>query len=374
MRWRHAATTGALAAAMLFSACAEVGRPSGGPVDTTPPALEEASPGSLQVGVDPRAPLRLTFSEKVDRRRVARAVTLVPAVPLQKPRFDGTSVEFRPARDWPADTVVVWTVGPDLADKHGVRLGTELRGAFTTGKGFPSGRIEGTVSLALPGPKPPDWTKLRAELDLPAPEDARRRPRWRSATGNEEGTFALEWLAVPSGPYHLTVYLDNNANAKRDEREPVAELDSLFLAGPDSILVLTSAALRLIDLEGPVDVLFCLEEVRADSVKVLVWVRGEDENRPRTAVIDSTGCTTLQLPVGRVFFGAWIDDGDQRFGADSTGITEPFVATDTLEVKPAEPDTLSIPWPDRRMRRSEFDSLRTPPVPKELSDVSPRRS
>lgn len=365
----------AVVVASGLCACAEVGRPSGGPVDQTPPELASVQPGSLQVNVDPRAPLRLEFSEKVDRRRIERGLTLVPPISLEKPRFEEHLVEFRPARDWPADTVVVWSVAPDVPDKHGVRIGTELRGAFTTGSRIPQGGIRGTASLALPGTKETDWTTLRAELDLPLPEGERRRPRWRSAGGDARGSFELEWLDVPSGPFHLTVYLDHNANAKRDEREPVAELDSLFLAEADSILVLDAALLRLIDLEGPVDMVFCLESVLVDSVQVQVWARGEEETRPRTATFDSSGCVVLSLPVGSVLYGAWVDEnGDKRFGADSTGLSEAFLWPDTLLVEPARPDTLRMAWPVHEATESSLDSLRVPPVPDELSTDPPRGS
>ena len=365
----------AVFAASGLCACAEVGRPSGGPVDTTPPELNSVQPGSLQVRVEARAPLRLEFSEKIDRRRIARAITVVPPIPLEKPRFDGTTVELRPARDWPADTLVVWTIAPDLPDKHGVRIGAERRGAFTTGDRIPSGTVRGLASLALATPKEPDWTTLRAELDLPLVEGQRRRPRWRSAAGDAKGNFELSWLDVPSGPYHLTVYLDLNANAARDEREPVAEVDSLFLAEGDSILILDPAVLRLIDLEAPVEMTFCLQSVLVDSVSVHFWARGEEETRTRSAAFDTTGCVAIAVPVGLVFFGAWIDeDGDRKFGADSTGVSEAFVWPDTVLVVPAQPDTLRLQWPDQRATTSELDSLRVPPVPADLSTDPPRGS
>ena len=369
----------ALLAACGLTACAEVGRPPGGPVDRTPPELTEATPGSLRTDVDPRAPLRLTFSEKVDRRRAPRAVTFIPDVEMENPRFDDTSVEFRPREGWPADTVVVWVLQPDLPDKHGVKLGTEVTGAFTTGKSFPPGEIRGRASLAVPAEEETDWTQLRAELDLPPPEGSRRRVRWRVASGDEEGRFRLPWLDLPSGPYLLSVYLDANDNATRDAREPVADLDSLFLAATDSIFEIDAALLRLVDLEGPVPVRFCLREAMADtaagvvdSLFVRVWARGTEEERPRMGVIDSLGCVDLELPPGDVVYGAWLDDGDAAFGVDSLGVSEAFLWPDTLVVAPAVPDTVLLDRPTMRLERSALDTLRTPPVPADLSTDSPR--
>ena len=238
----------ALAAGLGLAACAEVAPPPGGPVDETPPTVVYVMPGSLVTRVDPRQPITIEFSEKVDRRAAARALVTIPRVDLERPRFDDLTVTWRPRKTWPADTVVVWTVNTSLTDKRRVALEAPIEGAFTTGQDFPPGMIVGRASRRVSPaaadttrrrkdaePKEIDWTKLRAELEIPPPEGTRRSTLWRTAAGDDQGRFRLTWLDLPSGPYDLRVYLDRNENRRRDEREPVAEVDSLFLGAADSI-------------------------------------------------------------------------------------------------------------------------------------------
>ena len=59
---------------VFAAACAEVGRPPGGPIDDIPPELATVSPGSLATGVDEYEPLRFEFSESIDRRRFTRSL------------------------------------------------------------------------------------------------------------------------------------------------------------------------------------------------------------------------------------------------------------------------------------------------------------
>lgn len=354
-------------------ACAKVAPPPGGPADETPPTLAEASPGSLQTRVDPTAPLRWVFSEKIDRRAFRSALTVVPPVALDGPRVDGTTVEMRPRTAWPPDTLVVWTLGPDLRDKHGVRTGSTRSGAFTTSDSVPAGVIRGTARLAVPPEKPVDFEQLVVRLSLP-PAEGERRPRpWRSAQGRADGSFELPWLDHPSGPFVLELFLDRNASGKRDPREPVARVDSLSVPGADPIFVLADSLLVLVDLEGPVDCWFCRTDSVESSGTLRVWTRGEEDDRPRAVAVDSTGCSKIPLVPGRVRWGAWTDlDGDGRWSADSLGVVEPWVRGAVFEVLPARADTLVVPTPDRTATTATPDSLRVEGAPPaELSAFSP---
>ena len=379
MRARHAVLLIVVGVAITLAACAEVGRPPGGPVDRTPPSLVSVDPGSLATDVDPGTPLSFEFSEKIDRRSAARALATIPRVDLERPDFDDLTVVFEPTETWPPDTVVVWTLTTSLRDDHGVALEEEIRGAFTSAESFPPGRITGQASLT-PDPTLPDtakapeidWTQLRADLDLPPPEGSRVSTRWRIADGDETGRFTLRWLDVPSGPYDLTAYLDRNGNARRDEREPVAEVDSLFLGPTDSTLTLDASDLVLIDREGPVPMRFRLVSVEVDTVDVVFWARGEVADRSVSSAADTLGRAEVEVPPGRVPWGAWVDlVADGRFGPDSLGLSEPFLAPDTLEVAPATVESLHVRWPDSTLSFDAIDTLSNPPVPFDLQIVPP---
>lgn len=358
-----------LFSALLAVGCAQVARPPGGPVDETPPALMVTQPESLAVGVDPNTPLQFVFSEKVDRKGFARALRTVPPVELTRPRFDDTSVNLAPLRTWPADTVVVWTLDASLRDKHGVALGEARQGAFTTGDSLPPGRIAGQATLfaEVEDDKAPDWTQLVALLELPPLPDQRRNRPWRSAQGDAEGHFELPWLQVPSGPFSLQVFLDKNSNAKRDPREAVATLDSLFLEGPDPTLVLEEGRLVLIDLEAPVSWWFCSATATNDSIAWQVWATDGEDSRPSTARMDSSGCAVLELAPGLLEWGAFLDlDGDAKLSLARGDTLEPFLPRVEFEVLPAVGGTLQVALPTEVIRFSDVDSLDVAPVPETL--------
>jgi hypothetical protein len=358
-----------VALVVFAAACAEVARPPGGPVDDVPPVLATVSPGSLATFVDPEAPLEFAFSERIDRRRFTRSLLIVPDRPVENISFDGPMVRVSPVGGWPADTTVVWVLLPSLPDKHGVAMGAERSGAFTTGASLPPGRIIGQTyldSLARVGADGPEWSTLRVRLTLDPLEGSRQRRPWRFADGGTDGSFELPWIELPSGPFQLEAWLDKNGDARRDAREPVATVDSLFVGVADSILQIDPGLLRLVDLEGPVPVGFCLDSVATDSVPVVVWTWPWEANQPAKTPVDSTGCLTVDLVPGDVRWGAWLDlDGDLAWSRLEDGTSEPFVVGDTLLVEPASPQQLVLTWPESAIAWSAIDTMRVPPVPRE---------
>lgn len=348
------------------ASCAQVGNPPGGPVDQTPPRLLEAQPGSLAVGVPPDEPLRLVFSERVERRGLTRSIRFIPDVVLEDPEFEDTAVSLTPRDGWPPDTVVVWTVQATMKDKHGVALESLRSGAFTTAARMPPGAVRGRVQAK---DEEADLGTLRVNLELPPPEGSRRRSLWRFGGNEGSGTFSLGLLEVPSGPFFLEAFLDANGNGSRDAREPVATVDSLFLAPPDSILNL--GVLDLVDLEGPVATWVCLPAAAADSlVRIVYFLPTSGENtRPSTAPVDSTGCAGPQsLTPGPYQVGGWLDaDEDGRFGADSLGVSEPFLPVVEWEVRPEQPDTVRLGGEAMAVLEwATLDTLSAPPVPSDL--------
>lgn len=158
----HLGLTGLLPLLLLAACQPEGGGPQGGS-DTTAPTLVRTSPmdGAMLVATD--TPLRLVFSEGMNRDSVA--LNLEPAVPLSAPAWlGGESVRFTPQGGWPEGaTVAVTVVARDLA-------GNQLVGATTFS------------------------FQVAAEADIeppPAPVDVR-------AT-SLEGGFLLEWDDAPEG-------------------------------------------------------------------------------------------------------------------------------------------------------------------------------
>jgi hypothetical protein len=351
-------------AVAAVSACAEMAPPPGGPADKTPPRLLGYEPDSLSVSASEFEPLRFLFSENVDRGAFASALQVVPAVKLSKPRFDGLNVHVHPLEPWPPDAVIFWSLSAAMKDKHGVNMGEPRSGAFSRRDSLPAGVIR-----LLPTVEADAWKKgvrLQADLMIPPEAGERRGTLYRRSGRGDLGTVELSLLEIPSGPYQLSVFLDLNGNGRRDEREAIGELDSLFLRGPNSILDL--GTLRLVDLEAPVSIWLCAPATD-DSARVYFYAEALDSERePRALAADSTGCTAgLSLAAGRYRAGAWIDRfADQRFGADSLGVSERFLLPIEFEILPAQPDTILLAPPYEAMHWSALDTLRPPPVPKSL--------
>jgi hypothetical protein len=136
----------------------------------------------------------------------------------------------------------------------------------------------------------------------------------------------------------------------------------------EDLRILDLGPLELVDLEAPVELRFCFEAARLDTVLLLLSLRpvGIEEGRNLRVPVDSTACAAGQLIPGDWRVSAWRDlDGDQRFGPDSLGRSEPFLAEFELVVEPASPDTLELEWPEETLAWAELDTMRVPPVPRE---------
>jgi len=348
-----------------------MGVPPGGPVDKTPPRLVSYQPDSLLVSAPAKMPLRFTFSEKLERRGFASSLRIVPPVAVGDPKFDGKTVEVKPTEDWPDDDVVFWTLLPTLKDHHGVPLGMSRSGAFTRRDSLPEGAVRWTPTLKDPASLR-EGQVIQGLLEIPPEPEERRGRLWRSTASTSLAPMEAGLLDVPSGPFNLTVFVDANGNARRDEREPVAEVDSLFLRGPNPILDV--GTLELIDLEAPVALRIC-SPASDDSILVEIFVEGLDGDvAPQRQSADSTGCAAeFSLVPGLYRIGAWRDEQvDRLFGPDSLGTSEPFLSPIEIELRPATPDSVNLDAVFESLSWDVVDTMRTPPVPSALQ-VGPTR-
>src|SRR5690606_1842547 len=105
-----------LAFAALAAGCAQPVAPSGGPQDTTPPALEAAEPAADAVNVR-AGRLVLTFSEGVDEASVRRAFSISPGWETPPEVIvRGRRVEVRFPDSLRANTTYVVTLDTNLRD------------------------------------------------------------------------------------------------------------------------------------------------------------------------------------------------------------------------------------------------------------------
>ena len=217
---------------LTLGACATPVAPTGGPADTTPPRLVEATPADGATNVTGRT-LTLTFSERLAADAVS-AVTVTPpsdTPPEVRVRARQLEITLPELRD---STTYVVTVGTALADQRNVALRAPITVAFATGDAIDRGRIAGTVRL--PGTGAPVgalavWAYALGDT-LAAPDPREAAPDYRTETA-DDGTFTLEYLRP--GPYFVAAIEDRNRNGRADAGER-------FAAPPAPALIAQAAA------------------------------------------------------------------------------------------------------------------------------------
>ncbi len=221
----------ALMLACALAGCANPVPPTGGPPDRDPPRIVAAVPDTNAVGVT-EGTLRLTFSEAVDQRSLAGALTIVPE-PDAPPRlkWDGRTVEIDVGALRDSTTYVV-TLDNTFRDARGVALASPLTFAFSTGPTLNRGRLAGTVrdpatGAGIAGVDVFAYDADEARAALPP------RPLYRTQT-TSEGRFAFQYLGET--PLFVVALRDANRNRRLDPDEAYALPPAPALA-PDSVAV-----------------------------------------------------------------------------------------------------------------------------------------
>ena len=272
-----------LASALLaLSGCATPVRPSGGPPDTTPPALVAATPAEGATGVTADR-LVLTFSERVDGTSAARAVTVAPAFP-ERPevRVRGREVEVLfPDRLRPQTTYVV-TLGRELQDLRGVGLAAPITLAFATGDRLDRGRLAGRVLDPATGRAAAAavFAYRLADASAAPPDPRTTPPDYRTETG-DDGRFRLDYLRP--GPFYVVAVEDLNRSGFADPgerfaappRPAVEAVETDTVAAPALDLYVTAR-----DTTAP-----SVRSARALTARVLAVRFGEPVRRPTTLTL-----------------------------------------------------------------------------------------
>ena len=254
---------------ILISGCATPIRPSGGPVDSTPPQLLSSVPANGDVRVEAER-IVLEFSERLDESSASRAVAIAPTFnsPPQI-RVRGRRLEIAFADSLRPQTTYVISLGTELKDEHGVALRRPITMAFATGDVLDRGRIAGRLlnpasnsgagGFQLFAYRLPAAFGVLDSLAIPSDSiealfsgpDARYRlpdPRTDAPTYSSEatgdGSFQFDYLR--EGPYFVVALEDLNRNRRADDGERFAvSAQPISVAIADS-LARTSA--RTLDL------------------------------------------------------------------------------------------------------------------------------
>ncbi len=188
-------------------ACARQMPPPGGPLDKTPPRVIDTVPAddSVRVGLD--TPIRIRFSEGMDRRSVERALFISPQGSEEPDfRWRGDVLEIRLPDGLQAERTYLVTVGQESADEWRNRMRSSYSFGFATGDRLNRGELNGRV-LKSKEERGQVFVWAYDLSGVTAPDPGRDRPTYVTQP-DETGHFVLPRLG--SGNYRIFAFGDQN--------------------------------------------------------------------------------------------------------------------------------------------------------------------
>ncbi len=203
---------------VLVVSCAVVEPPPGGPVDYTPPHLVSAYPDSGTTSLGEVSVLRFTFSEKMDRANAFSWLYFFPDQRIRKTKWHGAmEAEIFLENPLPADTLIIVEIAGAMRDAHKVKNRQSHRFPLATTDTIASGTLAG-VLLFEDGP----LDNGVVELYSLQPDSVAyyRRPIIRRTVTDAQGVYRFNWLPIPSGPFLVRAFKDDDSNLRPGENDP----------------------------------------------------------------------------------------------------------------------------------------------------------
>jgi Big-like domain-containing protein len=230
LRCAAAAAGGALLSLAVLASCAKKGPPTGGPPDIEAPRLIASTPDSGAAHVPRDAVVTLTFSEGMDPRSTADAISIAPRVDIRERHWHGRTVALSLAESLRAGQTYTLFLGSGARDRHGNPLAGGSTVVFSTADTMPRGALEGELTArGFPVAGTYLWCYDAARNRAP---DSTARDFDAIGVADRDGHFRVVGLPVP-GRYRLWVFADLNGNRSFEpESDILTPVDSVFtLAG-----------------------------------------------------------------------------------------------------------------------------------------------
>lgn len=197
---------------LLVLACAKQAPPPGGPIDKTPPQIifTVPEPGKTNVTLD--SDIKLSFSERVDRRSVEESIFVSP-MPEEAVTFKWKAKDL--VIKFPGglkpDKTYVLTIGTDTKDIRNNRMRDSFTLAFATGAKLDRGIIAGNVYGDGPTKGTLVWAYSLSEN--PEPHPMQIKADYITQCG-ENGSYQLSHISTDS--YRLFAVNDKEGNRLYD--------------------------------------------------------------------------------------------------------------------------------------------------------------
>ena len=211
---------------------------------------------SVRVGLD--TPIRIRFSEAMDRRSVERALFVSPQGSEEPDfRWRGDVLEVRLPDGLQADRTYLVTVGQESADEWRNRMRSSYSFGFATGDRLNRGELNGRV-LKSKGQSGQVFVWAYDLSVVAAPDPGRDRPTYVTQP-DETGHFVLPRLG--SGNYRIFAFGDQN-------NDRAYSYGDLLALPPGDVVINDEGRVRLGDLKLA---------VRDTSAPALVAARTPDQ-------------------------------------------------------------------------------------------------
>lgn len=316
---------------VALASCAKKGAPTGGPPDIEPPRLVASAPDSGAAGVPRDAVLALTFSEGMDPRSTADAISIAPRVDIRQRRWSGRTVAIVLAETLRAGQTYTLFLGSGARDRHGNPLAGGATVAFSTADTMPRGVLDGElVARGFTAAGTYLWCYDAAGGRAP---DSTARDFDAIGVADRDGRFRVVGLPVP-GRYRLWVFADLNGNRSFEPQSDIlAPVDTVFALAPGAPIA-RGFSVTVLNPRSPGRVRgTVLDSLGIErGVLTVMAVAADDSLRQVSAVVDDQRHYELPLPAGVWRVRAWRDlDRSRTWQRDS----EPASAARRVEVVPA---------------------------------------
>jgi len=342
--------------AWLAAGCAQVGTPSGGPKDETPPQLLGAQPPVGSTDVRPTS-LTLTFDEYVKAGQWRSQLLVSPPIDGAMDLIvRGREIELTWDGDLRDSTTYVVQFGDGIADVNEGNAAMNLIHAFATGSQLDTLSIQGAVRDAQEGTSQANMRVLLYGANLPLDSiHAGASPQYVGVT-DKDGHFEVGYL--PAEAFRVLAIDDENRNYRWDAGERAALGPETAQAGDTTLHVMRAG-----DTPGPRAPY--LSEASRDSTGWASWKLSETV-QPGDSLSWGTATDLVLMPVegDRVQAWGWSE------ALDSVALQVVWHHAPDWPQGEWTTDTLDVPQP--RMKPAKDLALTGKPLGKQRPGQQPK--
>jgi hypothetical protein len=222
--------------AILISSCAQIGSPTGGALDRTPPRVVRYQPDSATVNFKARS-IEITFDEFVQIQELSNQLLISPPLEYSPDiaiKKKTLSVVFNKKEVLKPNTTYSISFGNAIKDTREATPLENFRYTFSTGSFIDSLTLSGGALYAFDH-KAEKNILVMLYSDLSDSAIYKKLPDYFAKT-NDAGAFKIN--NIRKGKYRVVALKDGNNNFKYNDEEDVGFLDSLVEAGtPGDLLI-----------------------------------------------------------------------------------------------------------------------------------------